>query len=606
MAEFDINAPDAQGALAQVQNSAMSQVASGNADIASIQRDLMNRLSANLAKRYSPEANQQQIDARDRLYAEYEQQMRNPPKMPSAFEMGIRGWLASGPGSANAAKGWTKGQELYDEQQRQEQEAKLKGLEKMANLRNAAIKEDDTMLRTNLGLIKGAMAKPVTPEKLAQLRQSALVAARNEFDPKYTPNMSSDDRSAKINARAQELFLNSVNDLKEQGSVVSSSQIVNAFNQPQAGVPSPIQAQVSQIQTTPQVDVSGPMGVNSKDLETDAGRAKTKAWYDGLRQKMQGLQPDTPQYNNLLQQMADLRKLSKEYGYDPLTGVTSPRVGTADKTALEQSYTPEMISGFNTKAFGPAMPTKPVITKQLSQSEQKGIEKAREDYVKGPEVKGLEEQAAGAKHLISFVNDAIDNPAKTNRLSSLSALLNSYAKATGLPISSETEQQLREYAKLNQTEKAIGLVGQLMQRGVQTDKDFVRIVQAAFDTGMTPDQRRVAMRQYLDGLNKTITKQQFVSDYLAHPYSRGQERNWESQYRNMMTQGMPESVYMPGNKVLPYADAAELFWNSEKGKEYRPKDSDTADELARKHAMTIRALRAYDAKMREKLKTGAE
>lgn len=568
----------------------------------------LQTLMQNLAQRYDPAENQRQIQARNDLYNEYEQQMRDRPQTPSALDLGIRGWLAAGPGSANLVRGWAKGQDVYDEQQRLEQESKLKGLEKMANLRNAAIKEDDSTLRANLGLIKGAMAmaKPVTPEKLAQLRQSALVAARNEFDPKYTPNMSSDDRSAKINARAQELFLNSVNDLKEQGSVVSSSQIVNAFNQPQAGVPSPIQAQVGQIQTTPQVDVSGPMGVNSKDLETDAGRAKMKAWYDGLRQKMQGLQPDTPQYNNFLQQMADLRKLSKEYGYDPLTGVTSPRVGTADKTALEQSYTPEMISGFNTKAFGPAMPTKPVITKQLSQSEEKGIEKAREDYVKGPEVKGLEEQAAGAKHLISFVNDAIDNPAKTDRLSSLSALLNSYAKATGLPISSETEQQLREYAKLNQTEKAIGLVGQLMQRGVQTDKDFVRIVQAAFDTGMTPDQRRVAMRQYLDGLNKTITKQQFVSDYLAHPYSRGQERNWESQYRNMMTQGMPESVYMPGNKVLPYADAAELFWNSEKGKKYRPKDSDTADELARKHAMTIRALRAYDAKMREKLKTGAE
>lgn len=117
----------------------------------------LQTLMQNLSQRYDPAENQRQIQARNDLYSEYEQQMRNRPQMPSAFDLGIRGWLAAGPGSANLVRGWAKGQQAFDEQELAEQEAKLKGLEKMANLRNAAIKEDDAMLRANLGLLKGTV-----------------------------------------------------------------------------------------------------------------------------------------------------------------------------------------------------------------------------------------------------------------------------------------------------------------------------------------------------------------------------------------------------------------------------------------------------------------
>jgi hypothetical protein len=450
------------------------------------------------------------------------------------------------------------------------------------------------------GMGKGAT---ITPEKLAQLRQSSLVAARNEFDPKVTPNMTPEERAQKINQRSQELFLNSVNDLREAGSFMPNADAVaNALPTTQPPATKPVDATTS-VKVEPGYDNAAP------DINSVEGKSALRSEYEAAKQRANAAGVGTPIYERETANMIALRKQGQAWGYDPATNKSTPKTEFEAKpgqTASEAGITPVKFDQVKESPFAPALDLKPVLTASLPQMQEKAIKADREAYLKSDEFTGLNTQAAGAKELMKFVEAAIESPAKTNSLSGLNQMLNSYASAAGIPLDQKTKDQMLEFVKLNQTANAMGLVGQLMQRGVQTDKDFVRIMQAAFDTSLTPEQRRASMRQYADNLNATITKQRYAEQYMNHPYSYGNERNWESEYSKLKQAGAPESVFMPNKKVLPYDEAAKTFWGTEQGSKYKPSKDDSPEEAKRKQTLTIKALNAYNTRMREKLKTGAE
>jgi hypothetical protein len=466
--------------------------------------------------------------------------------------------------------------------------------------------KDETQMDKALVAARGALSAKngqLSPEKLAGLKQSSIVSARQEFDPKVTPNMTPEERAQKINARAQELFLNAVEDLRSANANLPTGQALVAPNVASPTAP-PVQAE-----SAPTSPSNGEFTIRAEELETPEGRARLKAYYDSLRKKVVGLSMGSPEYDSISREMGALRKTGREFGFDPMTGVVPPKSSFRPKegqTASEAGLTPVKFDQVKESPFAPALDLKPVLTSSLPQMQEKAIKADRDAYLKSDEFTGLNTQAAGAKELMKFVEAAIESPAKTNSLSGLNQMLNSYASAAGIPLDQKTKDQMLEFVKLNQTANAMGLVGQLMQRGVQTDKDFVRIMQAAFDTSLTPEQRRASMRQYADNLNSTITKQRYAEQYMNHPYSYGNERNWESEYSKLKQSGAPESVFMPNKKVLPYDEAAKTFWGTEQGSKYKPSKDDSPEEAKRKQILTIKALNAYNARMREKLKTGAE
>ena len=578
--------------------------------------------------RMNPQEYNRQVQGRNALIDEYEQGVRNAPPGMSQFQMGISNWLgAGGTGPNDIVRGFGLAPVQYAKQQQAEHENRQAGILKTANLRDAIAKEEDAALKAQIGLLSKKVSADADVSKLTLQQQVALRTAINQAAEgirKANPNLPNAevlgqaiDQVAVHTGFDKDQILNKVYGREVKAPAADS------------GIPeiTPIGAET----TSPQVvsDYVGNKPSTPKDFpgvtaDVQAARdtdrlAILKDEYARVKQVADKLGNDVsnPEVGRALQDMARLKKEMDgiKTTSQPATSVAAPSVVptkqptpgySTNQTALEQGYTADFLNQSKESPFAVGLPNQPILTRNLPKDELKQVNDQREAYLKGPEVKGLEEQSAGAKELRKYVQNAIDNPAKTGALAPLVNTFNSYAKAAGIPLSEDAEKQLREYAKLNQTEKAIGLMGQLMQRGVQTDKDFTRIIQSSFDTSLSPEQRRVVMRQYLDNLNKTINKQQFLSDYVAHPYSKGQERNWENSYNKMLDAGMPESVYMPNKKVVPYREAAESFWGSDVGKEFKPSKSDSPEELQRKITRTIGVLKKNDARMRDKLKTGAE
>ena len=280
-----------------------------------------------------------------------------------------------------------------------------------------------------------------------------------------------------------------------------------------------------------------------------------------------------------------------------------PQPLISSKTASEQGLNPEAVAQLKENPFYIGVDLPPKYTSRQTPTQSKLQTDLRNAFLQSSRYKMLDEQYAGAEEARKFVDFALDNPAKTGALEPIANAFLNYANALKIPLTKEEKQQLVDYARADQADKAILLAEQILQKGPQTESDATRIAQATFNTKMSNEARRAAMVQYLDAkINPIITRKRFTETFLSNENTLGQESMLEQAYGNFLRPAggapVPESVFTPKGKVVSFDEAAKALWSDKP--ELKPSKGDSQEEILKKHNLTVKYLRSTDRKQRAK------